>query len=261
MAQVFRMPLALLLLGVGCLPADPPGFERDGGAAPHAERPEKGRPAKLLPASTERGPEPSSGVDAGGLLTDPFRDDFEREALGPDWNPTSKVWHIEEGRLCGRGAKNHPVWLLRRLPVNARIELDVTSGSPDGDIKVEVWGDGRSAASSTTYDDATSYLAILGGWKNRLNVLARLNEHGATRKEVRLLADSEDPRTQRVVEGRSYHVKLERADGRTVSFSVDDTLIHEFVDPAPLTGPGHEHLGFNDWDVPLCFDDLSVTPL
>ena len=26
-------------------------------------------------------------------------------------------------------------------------------------------------------------------------------------------------------------------------------------------GAGHEHLGFNDWDAPVCFDNLKVTPL
>jgi hypothetical protein len=32
-------------------------------------------------------------------------------------------------------------------------------------------------------------------------------------------------------------------------------------DPAPLTGPGHDHFAFNGWDAPVCFDRLTVTPL
>jgi hypothetical protein len=200
-------------------------------------------------------------ADAGSLITEPFEDDFSRSELASDWNPTSDAWRIEDGRLCGRGARNHPVWLRRRLPVNARIEFEATSGSPDGDLKVEAWGDGRSAAKGASYDDATSYIVILGGWKNRLKVLARLNEHGQDRKEVRLVPGSEDPRTQPVVEGRSYQVEIERRDGRTVRVTVDDTPILELTDPAPLRGPGHEHFAFNDWEVPVCFDDLSVTPL
>jgi hypothetical protein len=46
-----------------------------------------------------------------------------------------------------------------------------------------------------------------------------------------------------------------------VTFAVDDNPIHELSDPTPLKGTGHEHFGFNDWEVPVCFDDLTVTPL
>ena len=28
----------------------------------------------------------------------------------------------------------------------------------------------------------------------------------------------------------------------------------------PLSGGGHDHFAFNDWDVPACFDDLLITP-
>jgi len=153
------------------------------------------------------------------------------------------------------------VWLKRRLPKNARIEFTATSSSPNGDIKVEAWGDGESAAKGTSYDDATSYIAIFGGWKNSLHVLARLEEHGSNRLEARLLPGSEDLRTAPVVEGKSYRFEIERTDGRTVRFLVDDVLIHALEDPSPLFGPGHDHFGFNDWEVPVCFDDVLVTPL
>jgi hypothetical protein len=142
-----------------------------------------------------------------------------------------------------------------------RIEFVATSSSPNGDIKAEVWGDGASAAKGASYVDATSYIVIFGGWKNSLHVLARLNEHGSNRLELRLVPGSDDPRTQPVAEGRSYRIEIERSDGRTVRFTVDDTLIHSFDDPEPLHGPGHDHFGFNDWEVPVCFDDVLVTPL
>jgi hypothetical protein len=269
MAPLSRTHLVLSLVAWGCLPADPPDFTRDAGTVRKPARtgakgtPEPGR----VLGATDAARKVSRPVDAGALLaqgpvlSEPFRDDFDRADLGADWNATSSAWRIEDGRLCGRGARNHPVWLKRRLPVNARIEFDATSGSPDGDIKVEAWGDGRSFATGTSYDDATSYLFVLGGWKNRFSVLARLNEHAQNRQEVRLLPGSEDPRTQQVVEGKSYHVEIERSDGHTVTFTVDETPIHEFSDPAPLRGAGHEHFAFNDWDVPLCFDALQVTPL
>jgi hypothetical protein len=269
MAALSRTVLVLSVVAWGCLPADPPEFTRDAGTVRKPARtgakgtPDRGRVLGKADAGPRRALPPTDAVAhaSGPVLSAPYRDDFDRAELGPDWHATSTAWRIEDGRLCGQGARNHPVWLKKRLPVNARIEFDATSGSPDGDIKVEAWGDGRSFATGTTYDDATSYLFVLGGWKNRFSVLARLNEHAQNRQEVRLLPGSEDPRTQPVVEGKSYHVEIERSDGQTVALTVDETPIHEFSDPAPLKGPGHEHFAFNDWDVPLCFDSLQVTPL
>jgi hypothetical protein len=270
MAALSRTVLVLLVVAGGCLPADPPDFTRDAGTVKRPARmgskgtSGSGRVLGQADAGQRRAARPTDAgqvLAAGPVLTAPYRDDFDRADLGADWHATSTAWRIEDGRLCGKGARNHPVWLKKRLPVNARIEFDATSGSPDGDIKFEAWGDGRSFATGTTYDDATSYLFVLGGWKNRFSILARLNEHAQNRQEVRLLPGSEDPRTQQVVEGKSYHVEIERSDGQTVTFTVDETPIHELVDPAPLAGPGHEHFAFNDWDVPLCFDSLQVTPL
>lgn len=163
--------------------------------------------------------------------------------------------------MCGRGARNHPVWLARRLPVNARIEFDAASASPDGDIKAEFWGDGRSAASATSYTNATSYLTIFGGWKNQYHVLARIDEHAPNRPEIRLNPAATDVRSRPVQANRSYHFKVERADGKTLRWFVDDIEILNLSDADPLKGSGHDHFGFNDWEVPVCFDNLEITPL
>ena len=34
-----------------------------------------------------------------------------------------------------------------------------------------------------------------------------------------------------------------------------------WTDSAPLAGVGHDHFGFNDWDIKLCFDNVKVVPL
>jgi hypothetical protein len=182
--------------------------------------------------------------------------------LGPDWHQAgTSVWHIENGRLCGAGAHNHGVWLRRTLPINARIEFDGISESPDGDLKTEVWGDGQSSATSISYTNATSYLAVLGGWKNTFHVLARLNEHGTDRKEIKVDPTSDDPREKPVTRGQSYHFKIERKDGRVVHWSVDGIEYLNYPDSQPLVGIGHDHFGFNDWEVKVCFDNVKVTPL
>jgi hypothetical protein len=182
--------------------------------------------------------------------------------LGPNWMAMrTNAWRIENGRLCGEHARNHGVWLNRVLPVNARIEFDAYSYSEEGDLKAEVWGDGHSYATADSYTNATSYLTILGGWKNSFHVLARLNEHGTDRKEIRVDKESDDPRQRPVVRGQLYQFKIERADGKTVKWSVNGIDYISWTDAAPLAGQGHDHFGFNEWDVKVCFDNVKVTPL
>ena len=43
--------------------------------------------------------------------------------------------------------------------------------------------------------------------------------------------------------------------------TLGDIEILSLKDPNPLLGAGHEHFGFNDWQVPVCFDNLTITPL
>ncbi len=183
-------------------------------------------------------------------------------SLGPSWTQArTTAWRIEKGRLCGENAKNHGVWLDKTLPVNARIEFDAISDSPDGDVKAEFWGDGQSAATTVSYTNATSYLTILGGWKNSTHVLARMNEHAPDRKEIKVDKESDDPRQKPVNRGQIYHFKVERTDGKTVKWSVDGIEYLVWADKEPLVGAGHDHFGFNDWEVKVCFDNVKVTPL
>jgi hypothetical protein len=279
---------ALLAFGacVACVPRERPGEEKKGaggataasaaaveragvGGAAKGERPPGPVPvptaAKASAAAgggaSEVSPEPPAGTD-DPWLTEVFNDDFERTGeLGSAYRSTSSVWAIDRGRLCGAGAKNHPVWLARRLPVNARIEFQALSESEDGDIKAEFWGDGRSSAAGVSYTDATSYLTIFGGWKNRFHVLARLDEHAPDRREIKLERGAADPIGRTVEAHRVYQFRVERQDGHTVRWSVDGVEISSYPDEEPLRGDGHEHFGFNDWQVRVCFDNLRVTPL
>lgn len=210
--------------------------------------------------SSER-PAPSSEPVTLALLQGPFKDEFERAGLGDDYFATGDQYRIDHGRLCVKGARNHPLWLRYALPANARVQVEAVAGGDDGDIKLEIWGDGRAAATHVSYTNATSYLAIFGGWKNHYHVLARLDEHAADRPEIVVEPGSDDPREQPVLAGHHYRLKLERTDGHTVRFWVDDVEMLSFTDPQPLQGAGHDHFAFNDWDTSVCFDHLVVEPL
>jgi hypothetical protein len=209
-------------------------------------------------------PGPSAGDAPVAASAEAGAVDPEVEPIGPDWLvtlPSRRAWRIENGKLCGQNARNHGIWLRRTMPLNARIEYDAMSYSDEGDLKSEVWGDGTSAATSTSYTNATSYLAVFGGWKNQFHVLARINEHGSDRKEIKVDATSDDPKEKPVVRGQQYHIKVERTDGKTVRFFVDDVEYLSYNDPVPLAGSGHDHMGFNEWLVKVCFDNVKVTPL
>lgn len=280
----FRLtPQLALTLGaacVGCVPTGTAGSQ-DAGASAQPVRPMP-LPAPATPTASPTAAQVPAQEQPMKLQ---FADDFEHSGTPPatpfppamageggstagwlepsaEWITTQPgIWRIEGGRLCGEHAQNHGIWLKRVLPVNARIEFDAIGSSPDGDLKAEIWGDGRSFATQRSYIDATSYLTIFGGWHNHFHVLARINEHAADRKEIKVDPASDDPREKPVVPGQSYHFKIERTDGKTVRWWVDGNEMLSYADTAPLMGPGHDHFAFNDWEVKVCFDNVHVVPL
>lgn len=180
-----------------------------------------------------------------------FSESFERE-LGSNWHSTALkgVYRIDKadgGSLFVQGAHNHPLWLLQELPRDAVIELDAWTESPEGDIKVEAFGDGHSFAQSLEYT-STGYVFIHGGWRNRLSALCRMHEHGADRKTRPDL---------KVVPGKRYHYMIAR-HGSRVEWYIDGTLALKLDDPAPLAGPEHRYFGFDNWETPVHFDNLVV---
>ncbi|MCA9581775.1 MAG: hypothetical protein KC416_08260 [Myxococcales bacterium] len=179
-----------------------------------------------------------------------YSDDFERTSLGDDWFNTGGPYRIQGGKLRVRGAKNRPLWLRKRLPRDVRVEFDVRSESPEGDIKVEIFGDGKSKATTDSYT-ATSYVVIFGGWNNTTNAIARMDEHAEDR-----VVGPKFP----VTPGRTYHMRIERA-GATIRAFADDQLLAEMHDPEPLWGRGHQYFAFNNWQSDLFFDNLKITPL
>ena len=187
-------------------------------------------------------------------ITAVWTDDFERNEIGPDYLATAPdAYRVEGGVLRAEKAYNHPLWLRRKLPADAIIEVDVRSDSPHGDIKVEAWGDGSSHARDKGAYTSSGYVFIHGGWSNTKSILARGNEHGNALVERT---------TPRVVPGQRYHWKIVR-QGARIDWYVDDmsTPFLSLDDEQPLGGAGHEYFGFNDWEADLTFDNLRISPL
>ena len=176
-----------------------------------------------------------------------FADRFDRGAVGPNYFTTGMHWRIADGELWAPEAKNNPLWLKMRLPRDVAIEFDARSetatGDRAGDIKFEIFGDGRNHASG--------YVCVFGGWGNTVSVIARLDEHGGDRK---------DRKDRKVEPGRTYHMRVERR-GSVLRWLVDGELFLSYDDPRPLEGKGHDRFAFSSWAADLFFDNLTVEPL
>jgi len=226
----------------------------------------------------------------------PFADDFERATLGDAWWSNGGHWRIVGGQLYSPGVGNNPLWLKARLPQDVRVEFDVRSEGPDGDIKWEMYGDGRN--------HSTGYVFLFGAWHNRESRICKLDEHALTQDEVRaLLASAARPlpremglfdrlrepfvewgarrdlerlqqgsfwkrdtpfvvkRTDlRVQRSRTYHVVVTRRGGM-LRWELDGSIALEMNDPAPLSGSGHDRFGFSSWSNDTYFDNLKINVL
>jgi len=211
------------------------------------------RPAGRYDGRVDQRPAAPAGppppVLAAGTVV--FADDFSAGRLDPAvWNATGPHYEVREGALHAWEARNHPLWLATPLPCSVQVEFSARSDSPDGDIKFEIFGDGRSFAQQASYT-ASGYVFIFGGWRNRVSTIVRQDEHRA-----RMATDE----TRRVEPGRTYRFVV-RIRGGTVDWSIDGEPFLHAEDPAPLCGPGRTHFAFNDWTAPVTFDDLVITAL
>jgi len=183
-----------------------------------------------------------------------YLDSFDRRSIGADYNRTGSGYRIVDGALNAKGAHNHPLWLAKRLPAgDIQIDFDAWSTSPDGDIKVEVFGDGRSYDADGGRYLSTGYVVVFGGWKNTKSILARRDEHGTE------MAARTQPR---VVPDRHYHWRIVRHQS-TLTWYVDDMdqPFLTYVDHQPLVGPGHQYFAFDNWEADTWFDNLLVKKL
>lgn len=208
----------------------------------------------------------------------PYQDDFsDPSTIQRNYWTTGALWRTVDGWLLAPGAKNNPLWLKARLPQDVVVELDVRSESPEGDAKVEIFGDGLNHASG--------YVLIHGGWNNSISIIARLDEHGRSlqhlQQEARRISRERGLPSTSVVDtgvfqrdtrmrveanpypvqmGKVYRWRIERR-GSLLRWSIDGKPFMELDDPFPLAGPGHDRFGFSGWEAQLYFDNLKITPL
>ena len=186
-------------------------------------------------------------------IRDEWKDNFDRDSIGENYYSTGDGYRVADNALNAKGAKNHPLWLRAKIPRDARIEFDAWSTDPRGDIKIEIWGDGKSYDPDGGAYMATGYELIFGGWSNSKSIIARLDEHAP---------DVVARAVPKVVPNQKYKWRIERKANQLTWF-VDDMTnpFLQFVDPRPLEGVGHEYFGFNNWETDTWFDNLVISPL
>jgi hypothetical protein len=187
-------------------------------------------------------------------LRERWTDDFSRAEIGDEYYQTGTGYQITNGALEVKGAHNKPLWLRKTLPQNVQIDLTTWTTARDGDLKVEIFGDGHSFDPDAGDYTSTGYVLIFGGWHNEKSIIVKGYEHGG---------DVTPPKyTPKVVTGQRYHWRIVRK-GSVLDWYIDDmkTPFLEYTDPEPLYGPGHTHFAFSDWENDSWFDDLAITPL
>lgn len=208
----------------------------------------------------------------------PYNDDFsDPSTVSKRYWSSGGLWRTVDGHLVCPGVKQNPLWLKAKLPQNTVVEFDVRSQSPEGDIKVELFGDGS--------DHASGYVFIHGGWNNSLSIIARRDEHGKPLQQLQAEAQriamekklpsaglvetgvfNENSRMRveanpyPVQIGRMYHWRIERR-GSKITWAIDGQPFMEFDDPIPLVGEKHNRFGFSCWEAQLYFDNLHVEAL
>jgi hypothetical protein len=194
----------------------------------------------------------------------PFHDDFGRAELGPNYRSFGGAPRVSNGSLVVAGVRNNPVWLNASLPQNVRVEVDARCDSTDGDIKVEIFGNG--------WDHGSGYLLYFGAWTNTNSVIAKIDENAEPKQslearerrgEVKVRAGTPvrvERRDPKVQAQRTYHYRIERNGGHLFWY-VDNDLFLDLDDPFPLVGTGHDRLGLSSWDGMVSFSNLTVTPL
>ncbi len=211
-------------------------------------------------------------------VTLPYVQDFSDPAVvDRDFFTLGGYWRTVNGQLLAPGVKNNPLWLQAPLPRDVAIEFDVRSEYPEGDIRVELFGDG--------VDPNSGYVLVHGGWNNTLSVIAKRDlsapslsvlQRQAARAAERLGLPSADliktgtlledtpfrveSNTFPVQSGRTYHWRIERR-GTLLRWSIDGQPFLELNDPFPLGGPGQDRLGLSGFESQIYFDNLRVVPL
>jgi|GEM_PF-775953 len=195
-------------------------------------------------------PAPGEGSAPERTGTLMFSDDFNRAQLGDNWRIGGKGrYSIKDGKLYSDFGHNENVHLIKPLPRDARIELEIMSETSRIDAKISLYDDGK--------EHESGYVILAGGWHNRSDLILRGREHDhetVTRQRVPF-----EP-TGRWVAGKTYKWTIIRK-GSKLSWYVDNKKYLEYDDPEPLWSPVNKYLSISNWESKVHIDNIEVYDL
>lgn len=173
-----------------------------------------------------------------------FSYNFDDGKIGEEWKNEGGDWSVMNGRLHSENARNRDLVLLKPLPAEAMIEVEMISHSEAVDIKFRAWGD----IGGNLHDGA--YHFILGGWGNKISTIAPKGEHDKRRVERKAGLDKE----------KWYKVKVLRSKGKIEMF-LDGKPYLTYNDTEPLDPSLYKYFSFANWNSDCEFDNLKIYEL
>lgn len=147
-----------------------------------------------------------------------FSDDFAGKEAGDNWKVLEGSWKISEGRLTGKGQ----IIINRPFSGYQRVEFSAVSEDP-GDLSPFIHSDGSGWRKG--------YFLQFGGMNNTFNAARR------SMQEISL-------DYLHMAEPGKVHNIVAECDGEYVRLTVDDEIVHQYREKAPLLGKEHERIGF-----------------
>jgi hypothetical protein len=190
---------------------------------------------KFMNAEASKAPRKLAVVES---WREDFHDDFNRAALGDNWQVVSGDWKIKDGKLVSTSDRVDNVLLLNR-PMSALQRIEFVAASvplgweQDPQAKAGEASDLAVFLHASVEKPQSGYSLLFGTQFNRANVIRRNRETA--------LADSAEARIK-ITPGRFYTIVAE-FDGRHVRMTVDGKTVLEYVETVPLLGPGHDRIG------------------
>ena len=170
--------------------------------------------------------------------------DFNDGKIGPEWKNEGGDWAIDNGKVVSRDAQNKDLVLMKALPTDVAVEVEVVSHSPKIDVKFRTHGDPAGG----TLHDAGAYSFILGGWGGTISTIARMNEHEPNRVEDKKARFEKD---------RVYKMKAVKKGGK-IDWFIDGVKFLSYDDSSPLAPPQFAYFSFSNWKTWCEFDNLKI---
>ena len=197
-------------------------------------------------------------VTTGELL---FEENFERQELGPKWQSAHSGWKIVNGWAHSSKAHNRALWLQQEFKGDLIIEFDARSEPPKtgkkfrGDIKCDAFATEPKRVQCGKDLCSTGYVVINGGWFNKTDLIARIDEHKTDPSIVK--RKTTESGQSEIRPSVTYKWRIVRR-GSSVEWYRDGKLQLTFDDKNPIEGG---FFGFNNWESNVYFDNLKIYAL